>query len=201
MERIPLEIEKTKPMHMNNRTETGMGYHSEPQHELGKINPLFQDDREEMRTRYQPEPRLQDHDRASPGSMNLQTFPDRPRAESVERFGQPTRYGPSYASEDPYRRQFQNGHQSGPEGDYRRQNQRNDIDDQRRRSEETSISDERYVYLEGKSGDRRMFKRVDDEKLGGSVRFNIVHAFNLFSLLSFSIGNNSCSTCKQSSTI
>lgn len=37
------------------------------------------------------------------------------------------------------------------------------------RSEESSIGDDRYVYIEGDGGVRRLFKTVDDKELGGEV--------------------------------
>lgn len=45
----------------------------------------------------------------------------------------------------------------------------NDRTYQRGRSEESSICDDRYVYIDGDGGVRRLFKRVDDKELGGEV--------------------------------
>lgn len=45
----------------------------------------------------------------------------------------------------------------------------NDRTYQRERSEESSIRDDRYVYIDGDGGVRRLFKRVDDKELGGEV--------------------------------
>lgn len=43
------------------------------------------------------------------------------------------------------------------------------------RSEESSIGDDRYVYIEGDGGVRRLFKRVDDKELGGEVCILSIH--------------------------
>ncbi|XP_061184415.1 uncharacterized protein LOC133192420 [Saccostrea echinata] len=151
----------------HDREEVGIRYHSEPENQSSRTNPLFQEDGEDVHKRYHPEPR-RDHDRVSRGSMNFQLSPDRPRSRSTEEYSKPMKTGYYNETGDPHRRSFQNYHQTGSESDFRRQNQRNDVND-RKRSGETSLNDDRYVYIEAKSGDRRLYKKVEDEDLGGNA--------------------------------
>lgn len=181
MESIPLESGKLNPGYQDDRQETGRRYALE-QPQTTKSNPLYRDDYGDQRKGYQtdPEPRYQDHDRISRGSFNPLTSNDRLRTESSGN-RQPVKHyndsDPSFRdqreSENSYRpRGFsseRNNRKMWPEEIRRDRNNSNDRHYPKGRSEESSTGDDRYVYIEGDGGVRRLFKRVDDKDLGGEV--------------------------------
>lgn len=194
MESIPLESGKLNPGYRDDRQESGRRYPLE-QPQTTKSNPLYRDDYGDQRKGYQtgPEPRYQDHDRISRGSFNPQTSNDRLRTESSGN-RQPVKHyndaEPSYRdqreSENSYRpRGFssdRNNRRVWPEEISRDRNNSNDIHYPKGRSEESSIGDDRYVYIEGDGGVRRLFKRVDDKDLGGEVCIlSIQHSLKFYS--------------------
>ncbi|XP_061184414.1 uncharacterized protein LOC133192419 [Saccostrea echinata] len=128
----------------------------------GKVNPLFEEDKNDARTRYQLEPVRNDK---TGQILNLNSFPDRPRSESAEKYRQPMTNNYYSDVEDPYRRHSQNSlHSHG--SFYQEQNRTKGIENQNRRSEENYTSNDRYVYIEGRSGGRRLYKKVEDDVLG-----------------------------------
>lgn len=181
MESIPLESGKLNPGYQDGRQESGRRYPLE-QSQTTKSNPLYRDGFGDQRKGYQTdfEPRYQDHDRISRGSFNPQTSNDRLRTESSGNRQPVKHYNDSEASyrdqresENSYRpRGFsseRNNKRVWPEEIRRDRNNSNDIHYPKGRSEESSIGDDRYVYIEGDGGVRRLCKRVDDKDLGGEV--------------------------------
>ncbi|XP_062609175.1 uncharacterized protein LOC134270930 [Saccostrea cucullata] len=131
--------------------------------DYGKVNPLFQEEKNEARMRYQPEPLRNDY---TDQTNNLNSFPDRPRSESTEKYRQPMTNNYYSDVEDPYRRHSQSSLQYSHGSFYRGQNRTNDTDNQNGRSGDNYTSKDRYVYIEGKSGGRRLYKKVEDDVLG-----------------------------------
>lgn len=194
MESIPLESGKLNPGYRDDRQESGRRYPLE-QPQATKSNPLYRDDYGDQRKGYQtdPEPRYQDHDRISRGSFNPLTSNDRLRTESSGN-RQPVKHyndsDPSFRdqreSENSYRPRGisseRNNRRVWPEEISRDRNNSNDRHYPKGRSEESSTGDDRYVYIEGDGGVRRLFKRVDDKDLGGEVCIlSIQYSFKFYS--------------------
>uniref|UniRef100_A0A8W8KMQ6 Uncharacterized protein n=1 Tax=Magallana gigas TaxID=29159 RepID=A0A8W8KMQ6_MAGGI len=181
MESIPLESGRLNPGYRDDRQESGRRYPLE-QPQTTKSNPLYRDNYGDQRNGYQadPEPRYQDHDRISRGSFSPQTSNDRLRTESSGNRQPVKHYNDSEASyrdqresENSYRPRGisseRNNRRVWPEEISRDRNNSNDRHYPKGRSEESSTGDDRYVYIEGDGGVRRLFKRVDDKDLGGET--------------------------------
>lgn len=116
MESIPLESGKLNPGYQEVRQESGSRYPLE-QPQTTKSNPLYRDDFRGQRKGYQtdPEPRYQDHDRISRGSYNLKTSNDRLRTESSGN-RQPVKHNYYNDSEPSYRDQRESENSYRPRG-------------------------------------------------------------------------------------
>lgn len=169
MENIPLELGNSNAGFREEMKETDLRYPSDPTIPSSKKNPLYRDSSDEERMGYhqtEREPRYQDNFKTLQESLNVQKFPERPRASSRGEYRQhPAENGYYREPENPQR------HQREPENDYRPPNRGHDVDDRRERaSDGTDFDSNKYVYIEGDGGVRRLFKRVEEEGSAGSVR-------------------------------
>nr|XP_022321043.1 uncharacterized protein LOC111123172 [Crassostrea virginica] len=168
MENIPLELGNSNAGFREEMKETDLRYPSDPTLPSSKKNPLYRDSSDDERMGYhqtEREPRYQDNFKTLQESLNVQKFPERPRANSRGDYRQ-------HPAENSYYREPENPqrHQREPENDYRPPNRGHDVDDRRERaSTGTDFDSNKYVYIEGDGGVRRLFKRVEEEGSAGST--------------------------------